>query len=199
MGAKEGRIRVSTSAGADELAGLRAGDRLLISGSFIVARDAAHRRLQDNLEATGRLDLDLDGAFIYYCGPCPGVGGMAVSSAGPTTSGRMDAYTGLMLGAGVKAMVGKGVRSPETASAMLRHGAVYLGAVGGAGAYLAERVTAVETVAYADLLSEAVLRMEVRDFPAVVLLDAVGGDLYAEARMRYGATPPDAPGGPLGR
>ncbi|MBN1176161.1 MAG: Fe-S-containing hydro-lyase [Dehalococcoidales bacterium] len=167
------------------LADLKAGDNLLLSGIMYVARDAAHRRMTDSLEKGEPLPFDIRGQTIYYMGPSPAPPGRPIGAAGPTTSARMDAYTPLLLTAGLKAMIGKGVRSAEVKEAMKKHRAVYLAAVGGAGALISKSIVKSAVVAYEDLGPEAVLRLEVKDFPATVINDIYGGDLYEEGKAKY--------------
>lgn len=157
---------------------LRAGDRVLLSGVIYTARDAAHKRLYDLLQAGEELPVDLRGQVIYFVGPTPARPGQVIGSAGPTTSGRMDAYTPALIAYGLRGMIGKGRRSPEVLKAIQEHGAVYFGATGGAGALLAKRIVKAEVVAYPDLGPEAIHRLEVKDFPVIVVNDAHGGDLY---------------------
>lgn len=164
---------------------LRAGDQVLLSGTLLTARDAAHKRLTEALAAGEPLPVDLRGQVIYYVGPAPAKPGAVIGSAGPTTSGRMDPYTPTLLAAGVRGMIGKGYRGDEVREAIARHGAVYFAAVGGSGALLARRITAAEVVAYDDLGPEAIYRLTVSDFPVVVVNDAQGGDLYRDAARRY--------------
>ncbi len=164
---------------------LRVGDQVLITGTIYTARDAAHSRLAALIERGEELPVELAGQIIYYVGPTPASPGRAVGSAGPTTSSRMDAYTTAILSRGVRALIGKGERSPEVAAAIRESGAVYLAAVGGAGALLAERVTKAGTVAYPELGPEAIYRFDVVEFPAIVIIDAHGGDLYRSGRERY--------------
>lgn len=178
-----GRISAPLSAGVIE--GLRAGDQVLISGTLYTARDAAHKRLVESIRANERLPIDLSGQVIYYVGPAPARPGMVMGSAGPTTSGRMDRYTPDLLAAGLKGMIGKGYRNDEVRSAIRRFGAVYFAAVGGSGAYLARRIRAAEVVAYGDLGPEAIYRLEVEDFPAIVVNDCHGADLYQQSPERY--------------
>lgn len=168
---------------------LRAGDRILITGSILTARDAAHRRMIELIEKGEDLPVELDGAVLYYVGPTPASPGRATGSAGPTTSSRVDRYTPALLARGLRAVIGKGDRSPEVAAALQEHGAVYLAAVGGAGALLAERVVASEVVAWPELGTEAVHRFEVDEFPAIVVIDAHGGNLYETGRARYRRLP----------
>ena len=167
---------------------LHAGDQVLISGVIYVGRDAAHKRLVETLDKGEKLPFDVKGQTIYYMGPSPTKPGHVIGSAGPTTSGRMDAYTPRMLEAGLKAMIGKGLRSPEVKNAIKKHKAVYFAATGGAAALIARAVTKSETIAYEELGPEAVLRLEVKDFPAVVINDCHGGDLYQEGKAKYAKT-----------
>jgi fumarate hydratase subunit beta len=169
---------------------LRAGDQVLISGTLLTARDAAHQRLVAALERGEPLPIDLRGQVIYYVGPAPPRPGMVIGSAGPTTSGRMDPYTPALLAAGLRGMIGKGYRSPAVRQAIVEHGAVYFGAIGGSGALLARRITAAEVVAYEDLGPEAIYRLTVVDFPAIVINDRYGDDLYESAPLAYAE--PDA-------
>ena len=158
---------------------LRAGDAVRITGTLIAARDAAHKRMTDALRSGEPLPVDLRGQIIYYVGPTPARPGLPIGAAGPTTAGRMDAYTIPLLEAGLKGMIGKGNRSSEVIAAMQKHGAVYFAAVGGAGALLAACIKKYEILAYADLGAEALARMEVVDFPAIVAIDTLGGNVYS--------------------
>ncbi len=167
------------------LSELKAGDNLMLSGVLYVARDSAHKRMAEALEKGEHLPFDIEGQTLYYMGPSPAPPGRPIGAAGPTTSTRMDAYTPHLLAAGLKGMIGKGVRSAEVKDAMKKHKAVYLAAVGGAGALISKSVVKSETVAYADLGLEAVLRLEVKDFPATVINDIYGGDLYIEGKAKY--------------
>ena len=164
---------------------LHIGDPIRITGIVYTARDEAHRRLVECLERGDPLPFDIRGQIVYYAGPAPARPGKPVGSIGPTTACRMDFYTPRLLEAGLKGMIGKGKRSEDVLRAMQRHTAVYLGAIGGAAALMAQRVKKAETVAYADLGPEAVLRLEVEDFPAVVVNDCRGGDLYEEGMKQY--------------
>ncbi len=164
---------------------LKAGDTVLISGVIYTARDAAHQRLVDLMEQGKELPVDLKGQAIYYVGPAPAPPGKPIGSAGPTTSGRMDAYTPQMLARGMKICIGKGSRSDEVKKALQKHKAAYLAAVGGAAALLAKTVTKSEVVAYPELGAEAIYRLEVTDFPATVINDAHGNDLYQEGTRAY--------------
>ncbi|MBT9172755.1 MAG: Fumarate hydratase class I, anaerobic [Syntrophomonadaceae bacterium] len=164
---------------------LRAGDNVLISGVIYTGRDAAHKKLVDLLEAGKPLPVDLRGQMIYYVGPAPAKPGKVIGSAGPTTSGRMDAYTPALLALGLKACIGKGSRSQEVKDALVRCKGLYLAATGGAAALLAKTVSKAEVVAYPELGAEAIYRLEVADFPATVVNDAFGGDVYEAGRRQY--------------
>ncbi|MFW6126988.1 MAG: Fe-S-containing hydro-lyase [Thermodesulfobacteriota bacterium] len=161
------------------------GDLVLVSGVIYTARDAAHKRLVELLHAGQELPVDVRGQILYYVGPSPARPGRVIGAAGPTTSTRMDAYTPTLLQLGLKAMIGKGKRSPEVIAALKEYTAVYLGATGGAGALISKCITAAEVVAFPDLGPEAVHRLEVRDFPAIVVNDCHGGDLYELGRREY--------------
>jgi fumarate hydratase subunit beta len=167
------------------IAGLKAGDDLLLSGVLYVARDAAHKRMAEALDRGEPLPFDIKGQTIYYMGPSPAPPGKVIGSAGPTTSSRMDTYTPRLLAAGLKGMVGKGVRSPEVKDAMKKHKAIYLAAVGGAGAFLSKTILKCETIAYPELGPESVLKIVVKDFPATVINDIHGGDLYEQGKEKY--------------
>jgi fumarate hydratase subunit beta len=164
---------------------LKAGDNVLLSGGLYVARDAAHRRLIETLARGEPLPFDIKGQTLYYMGPSPAPPGRVIGSAGPTTSARMDAYTPRLLAAGLKGMIGKGVRSPEVKEAIKKYQAVYFAAIGGAGALISKTIIKSEVVAYPELGPEAVLRLEVKDFPATVINDIYGGDLYVEEKKKY--------------
>ena len=162
----------------EAVSALRAGDKVLISGTIFAARDAAHRRMVEALHRGEAMPIELHGQIIYYMGPTPARPGRPIGAAGPTTAGRMDPYTPELLELGLKGMIGKGRRSPVVRDAMMRHKAVYLAAVGGAGALLARHIVAAEVAAYADLGPEAILRLTVEEFPAVVINDIHGSDAY---------------------
>ena len=157
---------------------LRAGELLLLRGTLYTARDAAHKLIAEAIDSGGKLPFDLKDAAIYYAGPCPARPGCIIGSAGPTTSGRMDAYAPVLISHGQTVMLGKGLRKPEVVDAMKKYGAVYLGATGGAGALLSQRIVSSEVIAYPELLAEAVRKLEVYDFPAIVLIDSLGTSLY---------------------
>ena len=170
--------RLSSTFDPEELKRLKAGDLVYISGCVYVARDAAHKRMQEALDAGKELPFDISGQTIYYMGPSPAREGRVIGSAGPTTASRMDRYTPALLDLGLRAMIGKGKRSSEVHEAMLRNGAVYFAAIGGAGALLSKAITACETVAWEDLGTEALRKLTVEDFPAIVVIDTEGKDLY---------------------
>ncbi len=161
--------------------GLKAGDRVRISGTLYAARDAAHKRMIEQLERGDALPIPLRNQVIYYVGPTPTKPGHAIGSAGPTTSGRMDKYTPALLELGLRGMIGKGYRHPEVRAAIARHKAVYFAAVGGTGALLSRAIQSVEVLAYADLGPEAIRRLVVKDFPCIVINDCDGNDWYEQA------------------
>lgn len=169
----------------EQLKDLHSGDDVLITGVIYTARDAAHKRLCELLAEGKELPFDVKDSIIYYVGPTPAKEGQAIGSAGPTTSYRMDAYSPAMIAAGQTGMIGKGKRGPEVIEAMKRCGAVYFGAIGGAGAYLSRCIKKAEVVCYEDLGSEAVRRLEVVDFPAFVIIDSEGNNLYETGRKAY--------------
>jgi fumarate hydratase subunit beta len=176
---------ITTPLTDDVVRELRAGDHVRVSGVVYQARDAAHKRLVALIEEGAPLPFDLRGAVVYYMGPSPAPPGHVVGSAGPTTSGRMDAYAPLLLRHGLKGMIGKGSRSQAVKDALREYTAVYLAAIGGAGALLSTHIVRHEVIAYPELGAEAVARLEVTGFPAVVVNDCNGGDLYEEGRARY--------------
>ena len=167
---------------------LRAGDAVAITGVVHQARDAAHKRLVALIAAGEPLPFELRGAMVYYMGPSPTKPGNVIGSAGPTTSGRMDAYAPLLMKHGLKGMIGKGLRTAEVKQAMIDQTAVYFAATGGAGALLAKRIVGNEVIAWPELGAEAVARLEVVAFPAIVVNDCYGGDLYEEGRAEYAKT-----------
>lgn len=157
---------------------LCAGDRILLSGTIYTARDAAHERMVREYEKTKQFPIDLKNQAIYYAGPCPAKPGEVIGSCGPTTAGRMDAYTPLLLDNGLSVMIGKGARNKEVTDAIVRNSCVYLGATGGAGALIAQCIKECELVCYEDLGTEAIRRLRVENLPLVVLTDSKGNDLY---------------------
>ena len=164
---------------------LRAGDIVLLSGTIYTARDAAHQRLADTLAAEQELPIALEGQIIYYVGPAPARPGEIIGPAGPTTAGRVDLLTPQLLARGLKGMIGKGKRSPAVRRAMQEHGAVYFVLVGGAAALIAERIKKVKVVAYHDLATEAIHRLEVEDLRLIVANDIHGGDLFEQGKAAY--------------
>ena len=177
--------RLTTPVTRDMLAPLKAGDTVLLSGTVYTARDAAHKRLMERLDAGEELPFPLEGSAIYYVGPTPERPGEVIGSAGPTTSGRMDPYSPRLLDLGQTIMIGKGARSQAVKDAVVRNGGVYLAALGGAGALMAESVHSLEVICWEDLGCEAVRKLEVQDFPLTVILDAHGGDLYQSGPAAY--------------
>ena len=169
----------------EDAASLKAGDYVYITGTIYTARDAAHKRLSEALAAGAKLPLDLEGNIIYYMGPSPAREGRPIGSAGPTTASRMDKYTPELLDLGLGAMIGKGKRSPAVIDAIVRNGSVYFAAVGGAGALLSQRILSSEVIAYDDLGTEAIRKLEVRDFPVIVVIDSQGNNLYETAILKY--------------
>ena len=163
-------IQIQTPFTPEDARRLRSGDSCLISGVIYTARDAAHKRLCELLEKGEPLPIDLKDSIIYFVGPTPAKPGQAIGSAGPTTSYRMDAYSPLLIAQGLTGMIGKGKRNEEVVSAMREHGAVYFGAIGGCGALLSKCIKKAEVVAYEDLGAEAIRRLEVEDFPAIVVI-----------------------------
>ena len=170
---------------ASDIKDLRSGDRVLISGKLLTARDSSHRRIVDCINSRGQLPFNLIGNTIYYMGPTPAKPGQVIGSAGPTTSTRMDMYTPQMLEAGIKCMIGKGKRSAEVRSAILKHKAIYFAVVGGAGALIANTIKSAKLVAYADLGAEAVFELVVENLPAIVINDIHGKDLYEDGKLKY--------------
>ena len=177
--------RLHTDQLPDVVSRLRAGDRVVLSGTIYTARDAAHKRLFALLDRGEELPFPLKGAVIYYAGPTPAQQGMAVGACGPTTSGRMDPYAPRLLDLGLTAMIGKGDRSSAVREAIVRNGACYFAAVGGAGALIARCIETAEVIAFDDLGCESVKRMTVKDFPLTVAIDCAGGDLYETGREAY--------------
>ncbi|GEM_PF-23273 len=191
-------INITSPLDPEVIEKLKAGDQVLITGTIYTARDAAHQRLVAALDKGEKPPLDLDGQTIYYMGPTPARPWYVIGSAGPTTSGRMDIYTPKLLAYGVKGMIGKGARSQAVKEAIRKYKAIYFAAVGGAGALISKTIKKVETVAYEDLVPEAIRRLEVENFPAIVVNDIYGGDLYQEGKAKYQvATKPSPYSSPL--
>jgi len=178
-------MQITTPLTDDVIERLHAGDKVTITGTIYVGRDAAHKRLVEALDRGQPLPFDPRGQIIYYMGPSPAKPGYPIGSAGPTTSGRMDPYAPRLMEVGLKGMIGKGNRSTAVKEAMKKYKAVYLAATGGAGALIARRIKKAETIAYEDLGAEALLRLEVENFPAIVVNDIYGGDAYEEGIARY--------------
>ena len=185
----------------DDVAGLRAGDKVMFQGVMLTGRDAAHKRMADTLAKGEKLPVDLRGQVLYYVGPSATKPGMAIGSAGPTTGGRMDKWSPRLLEAdiGLKAMIGKGGRNKAVVDALVKHKGVYLASTGGAGALLAKAILKSDVLAYEELGPEAIRRLEVKDFPCVVVNDVTGRDLYAENLAAFrdpslGPPPPPSTG-----
>ena len=169
----------------EEISGLKAGDYVYITGTIYTARDAAHKRMYEALQNGETLPVEMEKNIIYYMGPSPAREGRPIGSAGPTTSSRMDKYAPALLDLGLIGMIGKGKRNREVKEAIVRNGAVYFAAVGGAGALLSKSITASEVVAYDDLGTEAIRKLTVENFPAIVVMDAQGNDLYETAVKEF--------------
>jgi len=180
-------IRLRTPLTEADVRRLRAGDRVLLTGPVIGARDAAHRRMAETLRRGEPLPVDLAGQVIYYVGPSPARPGHVIGAAGPTTAGRMDAYAEILMQQGMRGMIGKGYRSPQCIELMKRYGCVYFAAIGGLGALLSQKIKSERVVAYEDLGTEAIRIMEVEDFPVVVINDTEGRDFYREAPAQWRA------------
>ena len=164
---------------------LHAGDEVLVTGIIYTSRDAGHKRMCETLAAGEKLPFDPTDATIYYVGPTPAKPGQVIGSAGPTTSGRMDAYAPTMMSVGARGMIGKGARLPEVIDAMKKYSGVYFGAIGGAGALLAKCIKSCELIAYEDLGAEALRKLYVEDMPLVVIIDSEGKNLYEDGRKAY--------------
>jgi len=181
------KLHITSPIDTEIIENLTVGTRVLISGVIYAARDAAHRRLIQALDAGDELPLDLDGQTLYYMGPSPAKPGQVIGSAGPTTSGRMDIYTPRLIALGVRAMIGKGNRSPAVKEAIKKYKAVYFATIGGAGALLAKSIKQVKVIAYEDVGTEAILQLNVENFPAIVANDVYGEDLFEQGKARYQA------------
>lgn len=178
-------MKISLPLTKEQAGSMKAGDSCLLSGVIYTARDAAHKRLCDLIDRGGELPIELKESVIYFVGPTPSKPGQVIGSAGPTTSYRMDDYSPKLIALGQTGMIGKGKRGPEVIEAMKAHGAVYFGAIGGCGALLAKCIKKCEVVAYPDLGPEAIHRLEVEDFPVIVVIDAQGNNLYETGRAAY--------------
>lgn len=170
---------------AEKAKDLHAGDTVYLTGTIYTSRDAGHKRMCEMLARGEELPIDPTDATIYYVGPTPAKPGKVIGSAGPTTSGRMDAYAPTMMSVGVRGMIGKGKRTADVVEAMKQYGAVYFGAIGGAGALLAQCIKSAELVAFEDLGAEALRRLEVENMPLVVIIDTEGNDIYEQGRAAY--------------
>lgn len=177
--------KIKTPLSDKDLEQLKIGDSVLITGKIYTARDAAHKKLFDLASKGEPLPVDIKGQVIYYAGPAPAKPGYVIGPAGPTTSGRCDPYTPLLISLGLKGMIGKGVRSKEVREAMKQHKAVYFAATGGAAALISKNIKAKKIVAYEDLGAEAITELEVENFPVIVVNDIHGGDLYEEGVKKY--------------
>jgi fumarate hydratase subunit beta len=164
---------------------LKAGDRVLLNGIIYTGRDAAHKRLAELIEKGEKLPMDIKNQIIYYVGPCPAKPGKVIGSAGPTTSGRMDAYAPLLMEHGLKGMIGKGLRNQQVVDSIIKNNAVYFAAIGGAGALLAEAIKEAEVIAFPDLGAEAIYKLRVENFPVTVIIDNEGNDLYELGKKQY--------------
>ncbi len=178
-------IKITTPFNEETILSLKAGDRVLISGTIYTARDAAHKRMFETLQKGESLPINVEGKVFYYVGPTPPKPGQIIGSAGPTTSGRMDKYTPTLLDMGLKGMIGKGYRSEEVIESIKRNKAVYFASIGGSGALIARTIKEVEVIAYEDLGTEAIRKMIVEDFPAVVINDAQGNDWYKQGVQNF--------------
>lgn len=179
---------IKTPINSETACSLQAGDYVYISGTIYTARDAAHKRLYESLQENKEIPLKLQDNIIYYLGPTPAREGMVIGSAGPTTSSRMDKYAPLLMDKGLKGMIGKGKRSPEVIESMKKNKAVYFASIGGAGALLSKCIKKSEVIAYDDLGTEAIRKLEVENFPAIVVIDAFGNNLYETAVKEYNCT-----------
>ncbi|RBP90587.1 fumarate hydratase subunit beta [Cytobacillus firmus] len=177
--------KVSSPIDEQVLPSLKAGDRVLISGTIYTARDAAHKRMSEALQKGEDLPFNIKGQTIYYVGPTPAKPGQIIGSAGPTTSGRMDKYTPSLLDRGLKGMIGKGYRSQEVIDSMKKNKAVYFAAIGGSGALIARSIKSMEVIAYEDLGPEAIYKLTVENFPAVVIIDNEGTDWYQVGKEQF--------------
>ncbi len=181
----EKSLKVTSPMSDSDISRLKTGMSVLISGVIYVGRDVVHRRLVEALDKGDKLPFDISGQTIYYMGPSPAPPGKVIGSAGPTTSSRMDAFTPRLIEAGLKAMIGKGDRSQAVREAIKKFKAVYMVATGGAAALLSKSVKKSETIAYEELGAEALLKLTVEDFPAIVAYDIYGGDLFEQAKAQY--------------
>ncbi|WP_040210102.1 Fe-S-containing hydro-lyase [Clostridium polynesiense] len=177
--------KITTPINSEIVKELKAGDTVLITGTIYTARDAAHKRLVELIDKGEKLPFDIEGSIIYYVGPTPAKPDMAIGSAGPTTSYRMDPYAPKLLDLGLKGMIGKGARNEEVINAIKRNCGVYFAAIGGAGALIGKSIEEAEIIAYEDLGAEAVRKLKVKDFPVVVVIDSQGNNLYEIGQQQY--------------
>jgi fumarate hydratase subunit beta len=177
--------RVNTPLTDEAVKDLKAGDRVLLNGIIYTGRDAAHKRLVEMIDGGETLPMELQDQIIYYVGPCPAKPGQAIGSAGPTTSGRMDAYTPKLMDHGLRGMIGKGPRSQVVMDSIIKYTGVYFAAIGGAGALLAEAIKEAEVIGFPDLGAEAIYKLRVEDFPVTVIIDSQGNDLYKIGKEQY--------------
>ncbi len=178
-------MKLDTPLTYDKIKDLKAGDNITLSGVIYTGRDAAHKRMCEALQNGDKLPFDFEGQVIYYVGPCPCKDDEVIGSCGPTTSGRMDAYSPLLIEHGLCAMIGKGKRNREVVDAIIDHKGIYFGAIGGAGALIAEHIKSAEVIAYDDLGTEAIRRLVVEDLPLTVIIDTNGCDLYEIGKNKY--------------
>lgn len=180
--------KIRTPLTEEKVKDLRCGDSILLSGTIYTARDAAHKRLIELLDKGEELPINIKDEIIYYVGPTPAKEGQVIGSAGPTTSYRMDAYSPKLLDLGLKGMIGKGLRNDEVVESIKKNNAVYFGAIGGAAALIGKSIVSSEVILYEDLGAEAIRRLEVKDFPVIVVIDSEGNNLYVEGREDYKRT-----------
>lgn len=178
-------IKLNAPFSKEDIKDLKAGDNVLITGTIIAARDAAHKRLFETFQKGEKIPVDLLNQTIYYLGPSPAKPGEVIGAAGPTTSGRMDKYTPMMLDLGISGMIGKGYRSKDVIDSIIKHKAVYMVAIGGAGALIAKSIKKYEVLAYPELGPEAIARLEVVDFPAIIAIDSKGTNFYEIGQQKY--------------
>lgn len=178
-------LNIKSPLDEETIKNLKSGDQVSITGVIYTARDAAHKRLVETLDKGERLPFDITNQIVYYMGPSPAKPGQVIGSAGPTTSGRMDSYAPRLMSVGLKGMIGKGNRSQAVKDSMKKYKAVYFAAIGGAGVLASKSIKKAEVIAYEDLGAEAIRRLEVKNFPATVINDIYGGDLYEEGKAKY--------------
>ena len=178
-------VSIRTPLTYEKIKNLRAGDRILLSGTIYAARDAAHKRLIELLDKNLDLPININNETIYYVGPSPAKEGQVIGSAGPTTSYRMDSYSQRLLDLGLKGMIGKGARNQEVIDSIIKNKAIYLGAIGGAAALISKSITKSEIIAYEDLGAEAIRKMEIKDMPLIVIIDTEGNNLYKQGQEQY--------------